>query len=79
MASAMIDISDGLAQDLGHILQASHVGAQIELECLPLDPVLQQLSLNEKFQYALAGGDDYELCFTLSPTAYENFYNNKVM
>ena len=55
----MIDISDGLAQDLGHILQASHVGAQIELECLPLDPVLQQLSLNEKFQYALAGGDDY--------------------
>lgn len=71
MASAMIDISDGLAQDLGHILQASHVGARIELECLPLDPVLQQLSLNEKFQYALAGGDDYELCFTLSPTAYE--------
>lgn len=39
----MIDVSDGLAQDLGHILKASKVGARLILEKLPVDPVLQQL------------------------------------
>ena len=71
LASAMIDVSDGLAQDLGHILQASRVGARLDLNSLPLDPVLQQLSPDEQLRYALAGGDDYELCFTLRPAAFE--------
>ncbi|WP_269915086.1 thiamine-phosphate kinase [Acinetobacter sp. HY1485] len=70
-ASSMIDVSDGLAQDLGHILKASHVGAILDLEHLPLSDTLQQLTPQEQWQYALAGGDDYELCFTISPENYK--------
>lgn len=66
---AMIDISDGLAADLGHILKASGCGARIELEKLPLSiSMTEQLSQEESWQYALSGGDDYELCFTLPPS-----------
>ncbi len=71
LASSMIDISDGLAQDLGHILKASHVGARLRLDQLPIDPLLASLESEQKWQYALAGGDDYELCFTISPQHYE--------
>lgn len=71
LASSMIDVSDGLAQDLGHILKASHVGAQLDLEQLPLDPALEALENAAKWQFALAGGDDYELCFTISPEHFE--------
>lgn len=71
LASSMIDISDGLAQDLGHILKASNVGAQLFLDQLPLDPTLHQLPDQKKWQFALAGGDDYELCFTISPQNFE--------
>lgn len=70
-ASSMIDVSDGLAQDLGHILKASHVGAILDLEHLPLSETLQKLTPQEQWQYALAGGDDYELCFTISPENYQ--------
>ncbi|MFT4020407.1 MAG: thiamine-phosphate kinase [Acinetobacter sp.] len=70
LASSMIDISDGLAQDLGHILQASDVGAVLHLEKLPIDAVLTALPQEQQWQYALAGGDDYELCFTISPQNY---------
>lgn len=70
LANSMIDVSDGLAQDLGHILKASGVGATLELEKLPFNPALQALSTEKQWQYALAGGDDYELCFTLSPLRY---------
>lgn len=70
LANSMIDVSDGLAQDLGHILKASQVGATLQLEHLPLSPALQALSLEQQWQYALAGGDDYELCFTISPQSY---------
>ena len=66
LASACLDVSDGLAQDLGHILQASHVGADIELEKLPLSAALQRLPVEDAWQLALTSGDDYELCFTLS-------------
>ena len=65
-AHSMIDISDGLAQDLGHILKASNVGAILDVEQLPLSPALTTLAQMQYLQYALAGGDDYELCFTLS-------------
>ena len=70
LASSMIDVSDGLAQDLGHILQASKVGATLELEKLPLSDTLLHLEPQKRYHYALAGGDDYELCFTISPENY---------
>ncbi|WP_180173814.1 thiamine-phosphate kinase [Acinetobacter sp. YH01024] len=71
LANSMIDVSDGLAQDLGHILAASHVGAEIELDQLPIDHDVKQLQQEKQWQYALAGGDDYELCFTISPQNYK--------
>ena len=71
LAHSMIDVSDGLAQDLGHILHASKVGAEIELDQLPIDDHVKQLQQESQWQYALAGGDDYELCFTISPQNYE--------
>ncbi|OTG64281.1 thiamine-phosphate kinase [Acinetobacter silvestris] len=71
LASSMIDISDGLAQDLSHILKASNVGAKLELSQLPIKPDLSHLPENEQWQYALAGGDDYELCFTITKQNYQ--------
>ena len=63
IATSAIDISDGLLADLGHILEASQLGAQLEFAALPLSPTLQgQLPLVT--QFVLSGGDDYELCFT---------------
>ena len=71
LAHSMIDVSDGLAQDLGHILHASKVGAEIELDQLPINDHVKQLQQESQWQYALAGGDDYELCFTISPQNYQ--------
>ena len=71
LASSMIDVTDGLAQDLGHILKASNVGAKLSLDQLPIDTSLKELDLRQAWQYALAGGDDYELCFTISPQNFE--------
>ncbi len=68
LASSAIDISDGLAADLGHILSASQVGAKLTVTELPLSDILQRLSSEEAWQLALSAGDDYELCFTVSPT-----------
>ena len=66
LASSALDLSDGLASDLGHILKASGVRAQIDLNLLPLSPVLQDaVPAMDAWQLALAGGDDYELCFTV--------------
>ncbi len=65
LASSCLDISDGLSSDLRHILNASGVSAQIELSQLPLSPALEALPATQAWQLALAGGDDYELCFTL--------------
>ncbi len=65
IAKAMIDVSDGLLADLGHICLASHVGAQIITEKLPVSNTLKTQS--DWLQHALAGGDDYELCFTVDP------------
>ena len=65
LAHACIDISDGLVADLGHILERSHVGAEIRLADLPLAAaVAGRLSELQALRVALAGGDDYELCFT---------------
>ncbi len=66
VASACIDLSDGLLADLGHLLEASGTGAELEPESLPLSTaLLEQVGREAALRYALAGGDDYELCFTL--------------
>jgi thiamine-monophosphate kinase len=65
LASSAIDVSDGLAVDLGHILDASGVGAEIQVERLPLSTAFRELALADGWQLAVSGGDDYELCFTL--------------
>jgi thiamine-monophosphate kinase len=68
IASSMLDISDGLAGDLGHILRASHVGAVLELDSLPLSETLRTCIVSSYAQHlALHAGDDYELCFTVPP------------
>ena len=68
IASAALDISDGLVADLTHICTASDLGAIIEVENLPLSPALLAINnLSQVRQWALNGGDDYELCFTVSP------------
>lgn len=66
IANACIDISDGLAADLGHIIQASGVGAEVILEDIPVSNNLQKQSLSaaQRRELMLFGGDDYELCFT---------------
>jgi len=68
LASAAIDISDGLIADLGHVLEASGVGAQLRLEQFPLSaPVRAAIDADAAWDLPLSGGDDYELCFTLPP------------
>jgi thiamine-monophosphate kinase len=67
LASAAIDVSDGLLGDLSHILRRSRVGVAIALEALPVNPWLVQRPLHEQLDCILAGGDDYELLFTAPP------------
>ncbi|HEX7647899.1 MAG TPA: thiamine-phosphate kinase [Noviherbaspirillum sp.] len=64
IAHAAIDISDGLVGDLGHILERSGVGASIDADALPAGPMLARQPSDIRRRFALAGGDDYELCFT---------------
>ncbi|MBV1931550.1 MAG: thiamine-phosphate kinase [Porticoccaceae bacterium] len=65
-ASAAIDISDGLLADLGHILRASCVGAELTMASIPLSaPLIDTGTKKEAITLALTGGDDYELCFTV--------------
>lgn len=66
IASACIDVSDGLAADLGHLVQASGIGAVIELESLPVSDELAEVAdPMQARRYVLSGGDDYELCFAV--------------
>jgi len=68
MASAMIDLSDGLSTDLDHLCEESHVGAEIEAEGIPRARLGSAKSRSAKnpvaLEFALHGGDDYELLFT---------------
>ncbi|HEV7814709.1 MAG TPA: thiamine-phosphate kinase [Janthinobacterium sp.] len=64
LAHAAIDISDGLAGDLGHILAASGVGATLDVDALPPGVALAQQERGLRRRFSAAGGDDYELCFT---------------
>lgn len=66
IANSCIDISDGVVADLQHILDASHVGAMLEVADLPISASLQsELPLEQAQLLALTSGDDYELCFTV--------------
>lgn len=66
LASAAIDISDGLIADLGHILHASGCGARVNLDALPLSAALRDgFEPEQQRRWALSGGEDYELCFTV--------------
>ena len=66
LASACIDISDGLEQDLSHILKASLVGAVIEVDKIPICEALHiHIKETNDWSIPLCGGDDYELCFTI--------------
>jgi len=71
-ASAAIDVSDGLLADLGHLCRSSGLAATIDSRRIPLSPVLNSLIAKQQaVNYALTGGDDYELCFTAPLAARE--------
>ena len=73
LASAAIDVSDGLTGDLGPILESSKVGAVVDLASLPRSPAIESRLASAQRALALecllAGGDDYELCFTAPQSA----------
>jgi thiamine-monophosphate kinase len=66
-ASAAIDVSDGLLADLGHLCNASGVGAHVESLRLPLHPLASRLQPERLLNWALRGGEDYQLLLTVSP------------
>ena len=73
--TSMIDISDGLTQDLGHILKAGKVGAELWETAIPISKTLSKYSLINglsALELALNGGEDYELLFTLAPEDVNN-------
>ncbi len=69
LASALIDLSDGLSSDLAHLCHASGVGATIEAALLPVDPFIAQagIAASDARNLALHGGEDFELLFTVRP------------
>ena len=72
LATAMIDLSDGLASDLGHLSRASRVGATIQADSVPLSPELRRLAAasgRDPLDWALRGGEDYELLLTVPPVS----------
>ena len=69
VASSCIDVSDGLLGDLRHVLEASGVGAVLNLDALPRSPWLAAQDLAVQRRCLLTGGDDYELLFTAAPGA----------
>jgi thiamine-monophosphate kinase len=72
-ASAAIDVSDGLAGDLRKLLAASGVGGEMQIDRLPISDALRLVGSSEQqYQWALCGGDDYELCFTAKEDAMAN-------
>jgi len=64
-ATSAIDISDGLSADLNHICNASHAGATLDHDAIPVHPLVKNYLGEQAVDLALTGGDDYELCFTV--------------
>lgn len=82
LATSLIDLSDGLSSDLAHICRASKVGAKIFADKIPFDVKLKPIAktLEEKIDFALNGGEDFELLFTVNPKKYfryENEFKNR--
>jgi thiamine-monophosphate kinase len=67
LATAMIDISDGLSSDLAHLCRESNVGARIEASRIPVDPLIAEAQDFDPLSLALHGGEDFELLFTVRP------------
>jgi thiamine-monophosphate kinase len=67
VASACIDISDGLYADAARLLEASGCGAEVSIESLPLSEAMQHTLADQAWRAVLRGGEDYELCFTVPP------------
>ncbi len=70
VVTAMLDVSDGLAADLGHLCAASNAGAELEADAIPVDPAAQAVAGTlgrDALRLALEGGEDYELVFTVRP------------
>jgi len=72
-ASSCIDVSDGLLADLYHILQKSAVSAQIDSQLLPLSTPMLSMAGENAIQWALSGGEDFELCFTVPVDKWHDF------
>ncbi len=68
VATSAIDLSDGLSGDIGHVLQASGVGARVAFDAIPRSERLRAQAMARQQQCLLAGGDDYELLFTAPPS-----------
>jgi thiamine-monophosphate kinase len=67
LATAMIDVSDGLLQDLGHLCEESRVGAIVEASALTLSAAYRTILGDREWDLALTGGEDYELLFSAAP------------
>ncbi|MFT4255371.1 MAG: thiamine-phosphate kinase [Pseudoxanthomonas sp.] len=72
LASACIDVSDGLLADLGHVCERSGAGAEIDIASLPASPALRRFKPAVRWPWQAGGGDDYELCFTAAPQLRES-------
>jgi thiamine-monophosphate kinase len=74
VVTAMLDVSDGLAADLGHLCAASHVGAELDADAVPVDPAARAVAEaleRDALELALEGGEDYELVFTVRADGVE--------
>jgi thiamine-monophosphate kinase len=71
-AHAAIDVSDGLMADLGHLCEASGVGARVRVDCLPQSPAFAAVAPADAVALQAAGGDDYVLCVSIAPDRFDD-------